>query len=40
MTQLQPDLIVLVQTMDRWGDPCGGVGKRMYIQMSYGPQNV
>lgn len=24
----------------RWGDPCGGVGKRMYIQMSYGPQNV
>jgi hypothetical protein len=20
-----------------WGDPCGGVGKRMYIQMSYGP---
>lgn len=24
----------------RWGDPCGGVGKRMYIQMSYGPLNV
>lgn len=21
----------------QWGDPCGGVGKRMYIQMSYGP---
>ena len=20
-----------------WGDPCGGVGKRMYVQMSYGP---
>lgn len=20
-----------------WGDPCGGTGKRMYIQMSYGP---
>lgn len=22
---------------NQWGDPCGGVGKRMYIQMSYGP---
>lgn len=20
-----------------WGDPCGGVGKRMYIQFTYGP---
>lgn len=27
----------IAATNAQWGDPCSGTGKRMYIQMSYGP---